>query len=80
MSCGGCGPGFPTPKDAMNGPKEKVLYTTVTHHADAKQADYLATVDVEEESPTFSQVWFSSSEQFDRINVSRLLFLGGLMT
>ena len=52
------GPGYPTPLDAMkNGPREKLLYTvTVQPNKDEPHGDYLSTVDVDPESPTYSQV------------------------
>merc|ERR1712050_464108 len=59
--CGGKGkgPGYASPKDAMKlGPREKICYLpcirrgTTTEHL----PDYLATVDVDPNSPTYSQV------------------------
>ncbi|CAD6997503.1 selenium-binding protein 1 [Ceratitis capitata] len=52
------GPGYGTPLDAMkNGPREKLLYTvTVQPNLDEPHGDYLATVDVDPESPTYCQV------------------------
>lgn len=52
------GPGYPTPLDAMkNGPREKLLYTvTVQPNLDEPHGDYLATVDVDPDSPTYCQV------------------------
>lgn len=52
-----CGPGYATPREAMNGPREKVLYTAALRVGTGIQApDYLATVDVDPSSPTYSQV------------------------
>ncbi|XP_073825389.1 methanethiol oxidase isoform X2 [Musca autumnalis] len=52
------GPGYPTPIDAMkNGPREKVLYTvTIQPNLDEPHGDYLSTVDVDPESPTYCQI------------------------
>jgi selenium-binding protein 1 len=52
-----CGPGFATPAEAMTAPAEKLLYTTALYvGTDVKQPDYLATIDVDPASPTYSQV------------------------
>ncbi|XP_011179258.2 methanethiol oxidase [Zeugodacus cucurbitae] len=52
------GPGYKSPIDAMkNGPREKLLYTvTVQPNLDEPHGDYLSTVDVDPESPTYCQV------------------------
>jgi len=53
------GPGYATPKDAFeNGPREQIIYMTCisTNTTSKENPDYLATVDVDPESPTFSQV------------------------
>ncbi|XP_037953315.1 methanethiol oxidase-like [Teleopsis dalmanni] len=52
------GPGYPTPLDAMKtGPREKLLYTvTVQPNKEEPHGDYLSTVDVDPESPTYCQV------------------------
>jgi selenium-binding protein 1 len=53
--CGG--PGYATPQEAMNAEREKVLYTIALYGAtEIKEPDYLATVDVDPDSPTYSQV------------------------
>lgn len=53
--CGG-GPGYASPMDAfLRGPREKLLYT-VCVQPDLSQQDYLATLDVDPESPTYCQV------------------------
>lgn len=40
-----------------NGPREKLLYTvTVQPNLDEPHGDYLATVDVDPDSPTYCQV------------------------
>ncbi|CAB0002019.1 unnamed protein product [Nesidiocoris tenuis] len=54
----GCGPGYATPAQAMLGPREKILYV-VCIRPNSKVTglpDYLATIDVDPESPTYSQV------------------------
>uniref|UniRef100_A0A1A9WTR5 Methanethiol oxidase n=1 Tax=Glossina brevipalpis TaxID=37001 RepID=A0A1A9WTR5_9MUSC len=52
------GPGYATPLDAMkNGQREKLLYTvTVQPNLNEIHGDYLSTVDVDPESPTFCQI------------------------
>merc|ERR1711971_577018 len=55
-SCGGCGPGYATPRDAFNyGKREKIVYLPCIVPG-KDRPDYLATVDVDPESPTYSQV------------------------
>lgn len=50
------GPGYASPLDAFkNGPREELLYVICVQPDQAKQ-DYLATVDVDPKSPTYSQV------------------------
>lgn len=53
-----CGPGYASPEDAIkNGPREKLLYVvTVQPNLEDPQGDYLSTVDVDPDSPTFCQV------------------------
>lgn len=50
-----CGPGYASPLEAMKGPIEKILYIPCIQDKEGKH-DYLATVDVDPESPSFSQV------------------------
>jgi hypothetical protein len=51
----GPGPGFATPLDAYrSGQRERLAYVPVTSF-DHARPDYLATVDVDPESPTHSQ-------------------------
>lgn len=53
------GPGYKSPMDAYkNGPREKLLYTVCVRNnlQENKKPDYLATVDVDPDSPTYSQV------------------------
>merc|ERR1711862_794055 len=55
-SCGGCGPGYATPRDAfLYGAREKIVYLPCII-PDKSRPDYLATVDVDPKSPTYSQV------------------------
>ena len=52
-----CGPGYATPEEAMGAEKEKVLYTVALYvGTEVEEPDYLATVDVDPDSPTYSQV------------------------
>lgn len=56
MPCCKLGPGYPSPLDAFkNGPRERLLYV-VCVQPDQTKEDYLATVDVDPNSPTYSQV------------------------
>nr|XP_039265908.1 methanethiol oxidase-like [Styela clava] len=55
--CSGTGPGYATPRDAMKAPKEKLLYIPcIYRNTPVDKGDYLATVDMDETSPTFCQV------------------------
>ncbi|XP_063952516.1 methanethiol oxidase-like [Lytechinus pictus] len=55
--CKNEGPGYPTPKAAMKSPREKLLYVTaVRRNTPIKKPDFLATVDVDPDSPTFCQI------------------------
>lgn len=52
-----CGPGYASPAEAMQAAPEKVLYTVALYTGTGIEApDYLATVDVDPQSPTYSQV------------------------
>jgi len=52
-----CGPGYASPEEAMRAEREKLLYTVALYGGTPIQApDYLATVDVDPASPTYSQV------------------------
>jgi selenium-binding protein 1 len=53
MSCCTKAPGYATPLDAMQGPRETILYVPCI--VPGKQ-DYLAVIDVEEGSASFSTV------------------------
>jgi len=55
-TCGGCGPGYATPRDAFySGSREKLVYLPCIIE-DKTRPDYLATVDTDPDSPTYSQV------------------------
>ncbi|MEM6550089.1 MAG: selenium-binding family protein [Pseudomonadota bacterium] len=52
-----CGPGYASPEEAMKAPREALLYTTALYTGTGIEApDYLATVDVDPASPTYSSV------------------------
>jgi len=52
-----CGPGYASPEEAMRAEREKVLYVIALYGATGVEApDYLATVDVDPGSPTYSEV------------------------
>ena len=52
-----CGPGYASPEEAMKAGPEKVLYTIALYVGTGiQEPDYLATVDVDPNSPTYSQV------------------------
>ena len=52
-----CGPGYASPAEAMKAPREKILYTVALYIGTGIQRpDYLATIDADPESPTYSQV------------------------
>lgn len=51
------GPGYASPQEAMRAPREKVIYAIALYvGTEVEKPDYLATVDVDPESPTYSQV------------------------
>jgi selenium-binding protein 1 len=52
------GPGYASPLDAVkNGPREKLIYVTCIRRNQAvEKPDYLATIDVDPQSSTYSQV------------------------
>lgn len=53
-----------------NGPREKLLYTvTVQPNLDEPHGDYLATVDVDPESPTYCQVCYERFYLFNNIDI-----------
>lgn len=52
-----CGPGYASPQEAMQAEREKILYSVALYTGTGVEApDYLATIDVDPESPTYSQV------------------------
>ncbi|TJX40034.1 MAG: selenium-binding protein, partial [Mesorhizobium sp.] len=52
-----CGPGYASPAEAMRAPREKLLYTIAIYTGTGIQKpDYLCTIDVDPQSPTYSQV------------------------
>uniref|UniRef100_K3XJS9 Methanethiol oxidase n=1 Tax=Setaria italica TaxID=4555 RepID=K3XJS9_SETIT len=55
---GAKGPGYATPLEAMEkGPREKLIYVTCVYNGTGiNKPDYLATVDLDPASPTYSQV------------------------
>ncbi|XP_060614065.2 methanethiol oxidase-like [Anolis sagrei] len=51
------GPSYATPLEAMRAPKEKLMYVVcVLTETDTRQPDYLATVDVDPDSPHYCEV------------------------
>ncbi len=52
-----CGPGYASPQEAMQAGREKILYVNALYTGTGVSApDYLATVDADPSSPTYSQV------------------------
>jgi len=57
MSHACCGPGYASPEAAIKADREKVLYAIALYTGTGiEEPDYLATVDVDPNSPTYSQV------------------------
>ena len=51
------GPGYASPQEAIKAPREKVIYTVCIYTGTGiEKPDYLATIDVDETSPTYNQV------------------------
>ncbi len=51
------GPGYASPQEAIKAPREKVVYTICIYTGTGiEKPDYLATIDVDEESPTYGEV------------------------
>ena len=51
------GPGYASPQEAIKAPREKVVYTVCIYTGTGiEKPDYLATIDVDETSPTYNQV------------------------
>lgn len=52
-----CGPGYASPEAAIKADREKLLYGIALYTgSEIQEPDYLATIDVDPESPTYSQV------------------------
>lgn len=52
-----CGPGYPSPAEAMKAEREKLVYTALHYSSTGiKAPDYIATVDVDPDSETYRQV------------------------
>ncbi len=52
-----CGSTYASPEAAIKSPREKLLYATALYvGTETKKPDYLATVDVDPDSPTYSKV------------------------
>ena len=52
-----CGPGYASPSEAIRAPSEKLLYTIAIYTGTGIQKpDYLATVDVDPKSESYSKV------------------------
>ncbi|XP_039909974.1 methanethiol oxidase [Hirundo rustica] len=55
--CGACGPGYASPLEAMKGPREELLYVPcIYRNTGIGLPDFLATVDVDPNSPQYCQV------------------------
>jgi selenium-binding protein 1 len=51
------GPGYASPQEAIKAPREKIVYTVCIYTGTGiEKPDYLATIDVDETSPTYNQV------------------------
>lgn len=56
-SCCHTGPGYASPKEAIKAPREKIVYTICIYTGTGvEKPDYLATIDVDEASPTYGEV------------------------
>jgi len=52
-----CGPGYASPAEAIKAPRELLLYTVALYIGTGIQKpDYLATIDADPDSPSYSQV------------------------
>ncbi len=50
-------PGYASPQEALKAPREKYLFVACTYaNTGIKQPDYLAVIDADPKSPTYSQV------------------------
>ncbi len=55
--CKECGPGYASPAEAIQAPRETLLYTVALYVGTGiEKPDYLATIDCDPDSPTYSQV------------------------
>src|SRR5207244_610115 len=50
------GPGFASPAEAIKAPRETLLYVIGLYGNGARKPDYLACVDVDAKSPTYSRI------------------------
>ena len=51
------GPGYASPQEAIKAPREEIVYTVCIYTGTGiEKPDYLATIDVDETSPTYNQV------------------------
>ena len=51
------GPGYASPQDAIKAPREKVVYTICIYTGTGvEKPDYLATIDVDENSSTYGEI------------------------
>ena len=51
------GPGYASPEEAVKAPKEKIVYTVCIYAGTGiEKPDYLATIDADEDSPSYGQV------------------------
>ena len=52
-----CGPGYASPSEAIQAPREKLLYTIAIYTGTGIQKpDYLATIDIDPDSTNYSKV------------------------
>ena len=52
-----CGPGYASPSEAIQAPREKLLYTIAIYTGTGiKKPDYLATIDIDPDSTNYSKV------------------------
>ena len=51
------GPGYASPQDAIKAPREKIVYTICIYTGTGiEKPDYLATIDVDENSSTYGEI------------------------
>lgn len=51
------GPGYASPQEAIRAPREKIVYTVCIYTGTGvEKPDYLATIDVDEDSATYDRV------------------------